>query len=106
MKHFTKTLEDFICKNCGLSVYGNGYTNHCPKCLYSLHVDNYPGDRQENCQGLMKPIDIISKGGYPVDIVHECQICHTIKHNKVNDNDSTDTIIEVMKEKVKKEMMR
>jgi hypothetical protein len=54
----------------------------------------------------MKPIDIISKGGYPVDIVHECQICHTIKHNKVNDNDSTDTIIEVMKEKVKKEMMR
>lgn len=106
MKRFTRTQEDFICIYCNYKVKGNGYTNHCPECLYSLHVDRLPGDRQELCHGLMKPIDIISKGGYPIDIVHECKLCYSIKHNIIRDSDSTNAIIAVMKEKVKKEMMR
>lgn len=48
MKHFTKTVEDFICAHCGTHVRGNGYTNHCPECLWSKHVDNNPGDRDQN----------------------------------------------------------
>lgn len=38
-KNFTRVIEDFICENCGTEVKGNGYTNHCPKCLWSKHVD-------------------------------------------------------------------
>ncbi|HCR42265.1 TPA: hypothetical protein DIV45_02815, partial [Patescibacteria group bacterium] len=38
-KNFIRTKEDFTCENCGHRVKGSGYTNHCPKCLYSQHVD-------------------------------------------------------------------
>ena len=106
MRKFTRTRENFICKNCSTKVNGNGYTNHCPKCLYSLHVDNYPGDRQEFCKGLMMPIDIITKGGSPKYIVHQCLICKKNKQNIVNSLDSTQSIIEVMENKVKKEIMK
>ena len=56
MKGFTKTVEDFNCAHCGAVVHGNGYTNHCPHCLYSRHVDNNPGDRLATCGGMMRPI--------------------------------------------------
>ena len=36
---FIRKTEDFICENCGAVVVGNGYTNHCPACLYSKHVE-------------------------------------------------------------------
>ena len=55
---FQKNKEDFVCQNCGFKVKGTGYTNHCPNCLWSKHVDIYPGDRKNNCGGLMKPIKI------------------------------------------------
>ena len=37
-----------------------GYScrNHCPNCLYSKHVDKNPGDRQEDCHGMLEPIGI------------------------------------------------
>ena len=106
MPSFTRTIENFECKNCHTFVEGNGYTNHCPQCLYSLHIDNQPGDRQNLCQGLMQPIDIVTQGGSPVDIIHQCQKCLIIKQNKISDNDSTETIISIMKAKVAREMMR
>ncbi|HYC79501.1 MAG TPA: RNHCP domain-containing protein, partial [Candidatus Binatia bacterium] len=56
MKLFQRTPENFVCENCGTKVSGNGYTNHCPNCLYSKHVDNNPGDRLNKCHGLMEPI--------------------------------------------------
>jgi hypothetical protein len=106
MRKFTRTKEDFVCKNCNQIVKGNGYTNHCTNCLYSLHVDEYPGDRQENCKGLMLPIDIIVKGGEPKHIIHQCLICKKTKQNILSDLDSITSIIKTMKNKVKKEMMR
>jgi hypothetical protein len=57
-KLFTKTVEDFVCEHCGEKVVGDGYTNHCPKCLWSKHVDINPGDRASECQGMMKPINV------------------------------------------------
>jgi len=64
-KQFQKRKEDFTCGNCRLSVKGNGYTNHCPRCLWSLHVDVNPGDRSEVCRGMMRPIGVeIEKGGF------------------------------------------
>ncbi|MEK7158524.1 MAG: RNHCP domain-containing protein, partial [Patescibacteria group bacterium] len=42
---FQRRVEDFTCESCGAQVTGDGYTNHCPQCLVSKHVDVYPGDR-------------------------------------------------------------
>jgi len=42
--------ETFTCKNCGRTVVpydsGSNHRNHCPNCLFSLHVDDEPGDRE------------------------------------------------------------
>ena len=41
---FTKKIEDFTCDHCGYNVKGKGYTNHCPKCLWSKQealIDRY-----------------------------------------------------------------
>ena len=96
MKKFTKKVENFICENCGKSVMGNGYTNHCPFCLYSKHVDINPGDRSCNCGGLMKPIEIQQKNGEFV-ILHKCTKCGLERKNKVQENDDINKIIEISK---------
>ncbi len=72
---FLRTKEDFVCENCGNEVKGNGYTNHCPKCLWSKHVDIDPGDREEVCKGVMKPTGVETKGGVSIKIIHKCQAC-------------------------------
>ncbi len=82
VKQFKKTVEDFTCFNCGAKVKGSGYTNHCPNCLWSCHVDNYPGDRQASCHGLMKPIGLIVLGKKQI-LVHRCIKCHKTIKNKV-----------------------
>ena len=47
MKQFVKKDEAFTCINCGKEVSPLGYTtrDHCPHCLYSIHIDIMPGDR-------------------------------------------------------------
>jgi hypothetical protein len=53
---FARHREDFVCENCSMVIKGNGFTDHCPDCLFSKHVDINPGDRAENCRGMMAPI--------------------------------------------------
>ncbi len=72
---FIRTKEDFVCEKCGTQVEGNGYTNHCPNCLWSKHVDVFPGDREEGCGGMMKPVGVEARGGVPVRILHKCEMC-------------------------------
>lgn len=81
-----------MCEHCGQQVIGDGYTNHCPACLYSKHVDNNPGDRQNVCQGLMQPIAAESRSGEYV-IVHRCIRCGTIKRNKMGLADDGEVMI-------------
>lgn len=54
--------DAFICKECGWLVVpggaGSGQRNHCPNCLYSVHLDNKPGDRSSECHGRMEPIGV------------------------------------------------
>ena len=59
-RHFVKNDQGFVCAHCGQTVEPLGYTsrNHCPHCLYSLHVDIHPGDRQNPCRGLMEPVGL------------------------------------------------
>ena len=92
MKKFTKTIENFTCAHCGAMVFGNGYTNHCPKCLWSRHVDNNPGDRAADCGGMMKPISA-SPDGNGFVITHKCEKCGKTINQHSSDNDDIDTII-------------
>ncbi|MBU6431468.1 RNHCP domain-containing protein, partial [Patescibacteria group bacterium] len=74
MKKFQRKIEDFVCKNCGTGVKGDGYTNHCPKCLWSRYVDVNPGDREEKRGGTMKPTGIFLESAENT-IVHICVKC-------------------------------
>lgn len=96
IKLFQKKVEDFVCENCGVSVIGNGYTNHCPYCLWSKHVDNNPGDREALCGGKMYPKSIEKKADQYV-INHVCESCGHEKKNKTSSDDDFNKIIEVSK---------
>ena len=91
-KKFQRRIENFTCGNCGFSVQGDGYTNHCPECLWSQHVDVNPGDRAEHCRGLMEPVGFTIKRGDYI-LAHRCTKCGTIKNNKATKNDSFDAIL-------------
>ena len=91
---FKRQIENFICKKCGFEVVGNGFTNHCPKCLYSKHVDIFPGDRQESCGGLMKPVSASENGG-EWSLIHKCQKCSKIQKNKISKEDDFDRVVEI-----------
>ena len=94
MKKFKRTIENFVCENCGKEVVGNGYTNHCPNCLYSKHVDINPGDRLNTCKGLLKPIGI-EKFKDTYKIIYKCNKCGELHKNIVANDDNGDLIIEL-----------
>lgn len=92
---------NFICENCGNEVKAltdGSYRNHCPKCLYSKHLDYKPGDRLSDCFGMMKPISVKynSKKGY--QIIHKCMDCGYVICNRITeDNCQPDNFEEVIK---------
>ena len=98
MKQFTRNDESFICENCKSKINKLNYTSrdHCPNCLYSKHVDIFPGDRQNPCQGLLKPIDI-EKFKDTFKIVYECEKCKEKHKNIIAKDDNMETIIELSK---------
>ncbi len=95
MKTFTKHVEDFDCAHCGAVVHGNGYTNHCPNCLWSRHVDINPGDRAATCGGMMRPISAEPRGDRFV-ITHKCQKCGKTIRQHSSPDDNTDALIALM----------
>src|SRR3989344_2093340 len=89
---FQKKIEDFSCEYCGIYVTGSGFTNHCPKCLWSKHVDVYPGDREEVCKGLMEPIRVsLDRDGYFIH--HRCIRCGLERRNKAAKGDNLDMLL-------------
>jgi RNHCP domain len=84
--------DPFTCAHCGLSVEplaGGGQRNHCPRCLYSRHVDGpVPGDRASGCDGLMKPIAVERSAKKGWVIVHECGKCGLVRRNRAANDDS------------------
>ncbi len=95
---FKKNTEDFECENCHVAVKGDGYTNHCPNCLYSKHVDVEPGDRMALCKGIMQPVWIEGIDG-KYKITHSCRKCGHKKVNKVSDKDNFDVVAKIAKER-------
>lgn len=97
---FIKIKEDFICENCGQEVKGNGYTNHCPKCFFSKHVDIFPGDRGELCGGLMEPTGLEQKASEFV-VVQKCQKCGKETKNRLSTEDDFLRLVAIVEEKSK-----
>ena len=98
LKRFNMIDEEFTCINCGKKVNKLGYTarDHCNYCLYSLHVDINPGDRKNNCLGLLTPIDI-EKFKNTYKIIYKCDKCGQIHKNIMAEDDDMDKIIEISK---------
>jgi len=96
MPNFTRKIEDFTCGHCGAKVKGNGYTNHCPACLWSKHVDINPGDRLAKCGGLMEPVKVEMDHGQYI-LMHKCQTCGQQKRNKTVQEDSFEAILALAK---------
>ncbi|MFA4999179.1 MAG: RNHCP domain-containing protein [Parcubacteria group bacterium] len=88
---FKRTKENFICDNCGKEVKGNGYTNHCPRCLWSKHVDANPGDRTVKCGGMMEPVRLDWEGGQ-FFVTHRCVKCDYEKKNIAASEDNLELL--------------
>ena len=83
-KRFSKNDNGFICAHCGREVLPLGYTsrNHCPFCLWSLHVDINPGDRACECCSPMEPVKVVTDAKKGFIIIHKCTCCGEIHRNK------------------------
>ena len=93
-KKFKRKIEDFICGHCDAAIKGNGYTNHCPNCLWSKHVDINPGDRAALCGGMMRPV-AVEKDGDEYIILHKCEMCGHEKRNKAGPEDSIEELSKI-----------
>jgi len=89
---FKRVEEDFTCEHCSAHVTGTGYTNHCPRCLWSKHVDVTPGDRANECAGLMEPHSVEGTTDSYV-ITHRCTRCGALKRNKVMREDDLAAVV-------------
>ena len=67
--------------------YGTKNRNHCPFCLYSLHVDEEIGDRKSDCGGLMHAKAKMYKPDGEEGLVHECEECGKERKNRVAGDD-------------------
>lgn len=96
MKNFSKLDEEFICENCNKKVSKLNYTSrdHCPYCLYSKHVDIYPGDRANECKGLLVPVGI-EKFKDTYKIIYKCKECNELHKNIVAKDDDFNEIINI-----------
>jgi hypothetical protein len=99
-RRFQRKTEDFVCLNCGFAVQGSGYTNHCPRCLYSRHVDVHPGDRLAECGGLMRPVAVTVKSGV-YRVLHHCQLCGAEKWNQSDPDDDFEQLLAIAHEQGK-----
>ncbi|MFH1173234.1 MAG: RNHCP domain-containing protein [bacterium] len=93
-RRFQRKKEDFTCAHCGFFVSGNGYTDHCPRCLWSLHCDINPGDRDCSCHGLMEPTGVEVSGGEHI-IHYRCLSCGFKHRVKSLANDNYDEIVKL-----------
>lgn len=90
----------FTCAHCGRFVpersHGTSQRNHCPFCLWSVHVDIKPGDRSSLCRAPMEPIALWASEGDELRILHRCTGCGAIKPNRVAGDDSEEAIDELV----------
>ncbi len=78
----------FVCQFCAAYVpacTNGGYRNHCPYCLWSVHLDVQPGDRSSDCRGPMEPVGLTRPRGKGLAVVHRCTRCGVRRVNRIAD---------------------
>ena len=91
----------FACANCRAivdAIKKGTIRNHCPFCLYSLHVDIEIGDRQSDCGGLMAPIGMENHSQKGWQIVQKCTLCGHVRKNMMALDDDVDVVAKIMRE--------
>ena len=92
-RHFRNSKDEaFKCKQCrrfiGALPSGGSHRNHCPFCLYSLHVDDRKtGDRQSICRSRMEPIGSFQRRNGEHVLVHRCLGCGFERFNRIAADD-------------------
>ncbi|MDP6381459.1 MAG: RNHCP domain-containing protein, partial [Phycisphaerae bacterium] len=67
---------------------GTAHRNHCPRCLWSVHLDKRPGDRASRCGGMMEPVAVsVRKRGEWV-LIHRCRKCGALNANRIAGDDN------------------
>lgn len=85
MSRRTRQNTAFTCTNCRTAVLpqaDGSYRNHCPRCLWSRHVDIVPGDRASTCRAPMEPVALRDKPGKGQQVVHRCTACGARRANR------------------------
>ena len=95
---FVKNDNEFICVNCNQKVEKLKYTSrdHCNHCLYSIHVDITPGDRANDCKGILVPINVIETSKKGKVIIYRCSKCKKEIRNVVAKDDNQEAIYKVV----------
>ena len=82
----------FPCSHCKYivpqQVSGTVHRNHCPNCLWSLHVDVRTGDRRSGCQGEMEPVSVECRHDGEWALIHRCKRCGMIRANRIAGDDN------------------
>ncbi len=98
-KNMIAANEGFKCANCKRIVEPateGVCRNHCPFCLHSLHVDlDVPGDRANECRGLMAPIGMENNKKKGTRILHMCKSCGQKSYNRTAPDDDWNLICEL-----------
>jgi DNA-directed RNA polymerase subunit RPC12/RpoP len=85
--------RSFQCAQCGAEVSldapGTSHRNHCPRCLWSRHLDrNTPGDRKADCSSGMEPIAVTVRGKGHWVLIHRCLSCGRLRLNRTAGDDN------------------
>lgn len=80
---FTHANAGFDCEVCGRKVppRASSCRNHCPYCLSSKHVDEFPGDRANPCQGVMDAVGYELDGKKGLVLIFRCRRCQAVTRN-------------------------
>lgn len=66
-----------------LPLTNGSFRNHCPECLWSLHVDIHPGDRASPCGAPMEPLRLVQPRGKSLAVEHRCTRCGHRQANRL-----------------------
>ena len=88
----TRAVPTFTCAHCHAPVDraapGTRHRNHCPRCLWSMHLDDHAGDRAATCRNLMEPIAVWVRPNREWAIVHRCRQCNEVRVNRIAGDDN------------------
>lgn len=82
----------FVCVHCGATAQAAGggtkHRNHCPRCLWSVHLDHKPGDRLACCGAPMEPVAVWVRQDGEWAVIHRCTVCGMMSSNRIAADDN------------------